>query len=89
MAEEIVAGVALSAGEDEPRHDDGNEIDDDDGDVERTHLGEAKKPATYAGLGRRLEGRQRAQTVKDDPQPQPPVAFGFSNAKPDSWKLLL
>ncbi len=46
-------------------------------------------PATRAGLECRPEGGQRPHTVKDDPQPQPPVAFGFSKVNPDSWKLLL
>ena len=42
-----------------------------------------------AGLECRPTEGQRPHTVKDDPQPQPPVAFGFSKVNPDSWKLLL
>src|SRR2546422_140111 len=87
MAQEVVAGVALATGEEQPGGDDGREIQEDDRDVERAHL--AKRPAPGAGLHCRSGTDQQAQTVKDDPQPQPPVAFGFSKAKPDSWKLLL
>ena len=86
MAEEVVAGVTLATSEEQPGGDDGREIQEDDRYVERAHL--AKRPAPCAGLHRRSGPGQRAQTVKDDPQPQPPVAFGLSNAKPDSWKLL-
>ena len=94
MAEEVIAGVVLAAGEAQPRHDHRREINENDRYVEGAQgwgsglrSGTAKSPrrarAWYA------DGRSRGQTVKDDPQPQPPVAFGFSNAKPDSWKLLL
>src|SRR2546422_7992387 len=53
----------------------------------RSATGGQQKARAVRGLALPNEG-PTAQTVKDDPQPQPPVALGFSNANPDSWKLL-
>src|SRR2546430_16459226 len=87
VAQEIVSGVALASRPHEPEHDHGDAVRRDDGNVEWAHL--AKEPATGAGSTCRKREGQRPHTVNDDPQPQPPVAFGFSKANPDSWKLLL
>ena len=37
MPEEIVCGVALPSRQRQPEHDDGGEVRDNDGDIERTH----------------------------------------------------
>ena len=47
-----------------------------------------KARGTRASLTPSVNG-DAGYTVNDEPQPQPPVAFGLSKAKPDSWKLLL
>ena len=48
-----------------------------------------QKARDNRGPSQATEAGSEAQTVNDDPQPQPPEAFGFSKANPDSWKLLL
>src|SRR5436189_128290 len=58
----------------------------------RTRYGTSQKTGPLverAGARGSIVGNAWGQTVNDDPQPQPPVAFGFSNAKPDSWNVLL
>lgn len=88
MAEEVVGRVALSSRERQAEYDDGREIRDDDRDVERSHGYKCEGPRNPRAL-MTASGWINVQTVNDDPQPQPPDAFGFSNANPDSWKLLL
>ncbi len=96
MTEEVIGRVALPPGEEQARYDDGREIQCDDdyiegaqGEVPRGWETTAKSPRRARAGDADSGVANGGQTVKDDPQPQPPVAFGLSKANPDSWKLLL
>ncbi len=66
MAEEVIAGIALAAGEEEPRRHHGDDVEDDDGYVERAQSPPSPSPSVTQQKGPR---RARALvTTRDGPQ---------------------